>query len=319
MRVSVIVPVYNPGDYLVTNIECMMRQTGEDKEFIYVDDGSTDSSLEVLKSYQRKDHRIKIISQKNQGPSVARNEGIKQAMGDIIMFVDSDDYISDGSIDYIKSIMQKYSLEVFLGREIPVFSDREVEKCERINTEQPIVETGIDLLVKGKNSFTNCLYTYDKQFLLAHNLFFEPGIIHEDMEYIPKVLRVATRVMKMEYRYYYHVYRENSITHREDIVRSRDLIFIAHKWNEVLLKESISCEEKKYFKRYCAWLCSQAVHVAILNRFSIDDIFEKENERKNIAAILYKGSIGHKALAIFLLCHWDKIYEKVYLMFRKMK
>lgn len=93
VKISVIVPVYNVEDYLPFALQSLMDQTLVDVEFICVNDGSTDNSLEMLKEYAKKDERFIIIDKKNGGVSSARNEGLKRASGRWIMFLDPDDYL----------------------------------------------------------------------------------------------------------------------------------------------------------------------------------------------------------------------------------
>ena len=90
--VSVVVPVYNTELYLNQCVDSLLAQTLKNVEFIFVDDGSTDRSVEILKEYQQKDPRITILQQKNQFAGVARNNGMKAATGKYIIFVDSDDF-----------------------------------------------------------------------------------------------------------------------------------------------------------------------------------------------------------------------------------
>ena len=92
---SIIIPVYNAEKYLKECINSVLRQKLEDYEVILVDDGSTDSSLKICRSYESKNSRIKVLHQTNQGVSSARNSGIKQANGDWLTFIDSDDVIDD--------------------------------------------------------------------------------------------------------------------------------------------------------------------------------------------------------------------------------
>ena len=92
MDVSVVVPVYNTSRFLRQCVDSLINQTWKDVEFIFVDDGSTDGSLEILKEYQKRDARIKVLEQKNLHAGVARNNGMKQATGKYIIFLDSDDY-----------------------------------------------------------------------------------------------------------------------------------------------------------------------------------------------------------------------------------
>ncbi len=90
-KISVIIPVYNTENYLKECLNSVINQTFKDIEIICVNDGSTDNSLSILEEYARTDSRIKIINQKNQGVSSSRNNGIKSARGEYIMFLDSDD------------------------------------------------------------------------------------------------------------------------------------------------------------------------------------------------------------------------------------
>ena len=90
--ISVIVPVYNAEKYLPQCVESLLRQTKKEFELIFVDDGSTDRSVEILEQYREKDDRIKILRQKNQYAGVARNNGMSVAKGEYLCFLDSDDH-----------------------------------------------------------------------------------------------------------------------------------------------------------------------------------------------------------------------------------
>ncbi len=91
--ISIIVPVYNAEKFLPQCLDSLVNQTYKEIEVICVNDGSTDGSLSILEQYAAKDTRVKVISQENQGPSEARNNGISKAEGEWMMFVDSDDWL----------------------------------------------------------------------------------------------------------------------------------------------------------------------------------------------------------------------------------
>lgn len=93
VMVSVIVPVYNAERYLDRCISSLSRQSLNECEFIFVNDGSTDKSETIIRRHQAEDRRIKLVCQQNQGVSAARNAGIHLATGDYIGFVDADDYV----------------------------------------------------------------------------------------------------------------------------------------------------------------------------------------------------------------------------------
>lgn len=96
--ISIIIPVFNAEKYLSECIESILKQTYKEFEVILIDDGSTDQSLNILKKYQKKDYRIRIIHQENKGVGVARNNGIDNAKGEFIIFVDADDVLPENSL-----------------------------------------------------------------------------------------------------------------------------------------------------------------------------------------------------------------------------
>ncbi len=98
-KVSVIVPVYNAQKYLARCIESIVAQTYKNLELILVNDGSTDDSLLLCEEYSKKDDRIKLLSQENSGAGLARNTGLQNATGKFVLFVDSDDYIENTTIE----------------------------------------------------------------------------------------------------------------------------------------------------------------------------------------------------------------------------
>lgn len=111
MKISTIVPVYNTAKYVGRCIDSIISQTYSDWELILVDDGSTDESLDILTSYAKKENRIKIIHQVNAGPGIARNSGIAQAIGEYVVFVDSDDVIRS---DYFEKLSGETADVVFI-------------------------------------------------------------------------------------------------------------------------------------------------------------------------------------------------------------
>jgi glycosyltransferase involved in cell wall biosynthesis len=109
-RVSVIVPVYNAESYLRRCLDSILNQSYSDLELVLVNDGSTDGSADICNEYEKKDNRVKFLSQTNQGPALARKYGVENAEGVYVMFVDSDDYIDEGYIYGLISYMNHSDL-----------------------------------------------------------------------------------------------------------------------------------------------------------------------------------------------------------------
>ena len=103
--ISVIVPVYNVEEYLEECLESIRQQTFTTFEVILVNDGSTDGSQAICEHFCQTDKRFRLINQKNQGQSVARNHGEKESIGEYIIFVDSDDVVSLGLLEQLMKYM----------------------------------------------------------------------------------------------------------------------------------------------------------------------------------------------------------------------
>lgn len=104
--ISVIVPVYNAERYLTETVECILNQTYKNFELLLIDDGSSDSSPSLCDSFASKDSRVRVFHNENMGPAGARNFGLKQAEGDFIAFVDSDDLIDR---DYLEQLIKTFN------------------------------------------------------------------------------------------------------------------------------------------------------------------------------------------------------------------
>lgn len=103
-KVSVIVPAYNVESYIHRAIESVIGQTYENVELVVVDDGSEDNTWNIIKKYAKQDVRIKAIRQKNQGVSAARNTALDALTGDYAVFLDSDDWLEEGTVEYLLNL-----------------------------------------------------------------------------------------------------------------------------------------------------------------------------------------------------------------------
>lgn len=111
IKISTIIPVYNAEDYLRKTLDSVLSQSLTDIEVICVDDGSRDSSREIIEEYARQDSRVILLTQENQHAGVARNNGVNHARGEYIHFLDSDDYVLDFSYESIYNKVVKYNLD----------------------------------------------------------------------------------------------------------------------------------------------------------------------------------------------------------------
>ena len=110
--ISVIVPVYNNADHLKDCIQSLKAQSYDNLELIFVNDGSTDNSAEIL----QKEESIRLINKENGGAASARNRGIDEASGEYITFVDADDYISPDYVKKLYGLIEKYQVQIAFGK-----------------------------------------------------------------------------------------------------------------------------------------------------------------------------------------------------------
>lgn len=169
VKISIIVPVYNSEKYLSRCIDSILNQTMKDFELILINDGSTDNSLSILKNYELKDSRIRVIDQKNVGVSKTRNKGIKLANGDYITFIDNDDTIKS---DYLEKFLS------FIGD-----YDMVIGGYQRVDSNGNIIsEFRLKDSLWAKYTFiTPWARIYKKKFLIDNNIKFLTSPIGEDV------------------------------------------------------------------------------------------------------------------------------------------
>lgn len=126
LLISVIVPVFNPGNHLKKCLESLVNQTYPNLQIILIDDGSTDDSSIICDEYAAKDERILCIHQQNEGVSRARNIGIALSNGDYLHFPDSDDYIELDTYEYLLEIIKKHNCGVVSFEYFINYPDKEV-------------------------------------------------------------------------------------------------------------------------------------------------------------------------------------------------
>lgn len=140
VKASVVIPVYNEEGYLSECLQSLKDQDFEDCEFICVDDGSTDRSLQICESFAASDARFKVISQKNSGPAVARNKGIDLAQGEYICFVDSDDRARSNMLSRLYEVAKSGDYDIVVHG-ADTFGEGEPEKyiTDAINVKNHVI------------------------------------------------------------------------------------------------------------------------------------------------------------------------------------
>lgn len=208
--VSVIIPVYNSEKFLKRCVNSLRKQTLKEIEMIFINDGSTDNSLSILKSFEKIDNRIKIINQENSGPSIARNNGIKIAKGEYISFVDSDDWLDINMYKEMLELAHKSKADVVIS-DIIVINSNSKQYVNGLNIKgkelfkDDIEEYIIKELLKNSkyNSMWNKLYK--KNIILENSIFLDEGLFYAEdwlfnIEFFTKINKAA--YIKKAFYYY---------------------------------------------------------------------------------------------------------------------
>lgn len=222
-KVSIIIPVYNTADFVREAIESILNQTLQDLEVIAVNDGSTDGTLEILQSMASEDSRVKVLSQKNQGQSIARNEGIRIASGKYLYFMDSDDYLKKEALQACFDKCEANNLDFLffdadiLNKESDLYMD--LNYSRKNFTDESTTYNGIDILnilvQHWAYSASPCLSFIRIDYFNRINLNFYPGIIHEDQLFTVLLYLQAERVMCIHQAYFLRRFRSDSTMTRK--------------------------------------------------------------------------------------------------------
>ena len=169
--VSIIVPCYNCYFSIGKLIESIFKQTYNDWELILIDDGSKDKTIDQLEHYSSLDNRIKIFRQENQGVSGARNRGIKEAHGEFVTFIDSDDWIDDTYLEHLILLQGKFQSDLTITgyKEISNNQIKEIRPEEGSYTTKEISKI-LNSIKEGNLLLPICSKLYKKNIIDNYNL-----------------------------------------------------------------------------------------------------------------------------------------------------
>ena len=223
-KASVIVPVYKVEEYLEKCVQSILAQTERDFELILVDDGSPDRCGALCDSLAQTDSRIRVIHQENQGLGGARNTGIREARGDWLLLVDSDDWIEP-------KILEK-AMEAGLREEadLVMFAFRTVDEQGRelgVFREDMPKERGITLQEHKEALLTApCAWNklYRRGFFQGTGLAYPPRVWYEDLRTSPKLMAKAGRMVFLDEVGYNYLQRQGSIMKSANLERNQEIL-----------------------------------------------------------------------------------------------
>lgn len=259
-KISIIVPVYNVEKYIKKCLDSIVNQTYKNLEIIIINDGSTDDSLSIVEKYQKKDKRILLMNQINQGVSVARNNALKCASGDYIMFIDSDDWLELDTCHKLIDKIEKEKSDIVIFNFIKEFNSKSVKNLNYDENFDLSIKENYDKFLsvmiapfyKVKNlKYLGLGYAFNKiikRDCIKNVKFPFEGLCayNEDIMFYLQLFKNAKIIsLSNEFLYHYRVY-DQSATFKYN----KDIILVNNKTFEILnsnvgvenlcLKETIS-------------------------------------------------------------------------------
>lgn len=296
---SIIIPVYNVEKYLEECMRSIQVLDGHSVEIILVNDGSTDGSGHLCQQYADTLENVKYVEQKNQGLSEARNTGIRNAIGEYLLFLDSDDYLyTNNLLKLVGSIDQNTGEDFFIGRAYEFEDGTSDYKLCQIDYSQIKSDSPEKAFMKLDSIddfwFAAWLIIIKRDFLIENNLYFKKGIYHEDELWVPSVFAKSKHCGFLNIGFYcYRLNRRGSIISTHNIKREFDKIIIIDEFDKLSVD---SLAKRKMLKKRQA-----ALLFGIILKL---DYFSNNNEYKALEKQINSRSnklVEGKYIPIFVL------------------
>lgn len=245
-NVSVIIPVFNTGQFLERCLDSVLDQTWRSLEVLAVNDGSTDGSAEILAAYARRDPRIQVFEQPNAGLAAARNRGVAEARGEYLAFIDSDDYVHPRMLASMLESASREGADVAICRFQQVAEDGEVLKTSSLPTGLS-VDAWFRRILSAEDSSMACNKLFRRSLLVDSGVRFPVGLLHEDVPAIVQLIYHAQKIVVVDEPLYFWVRRSGTITSRTSVKHVLDLMWGFKMVQEFLDQHGIMSEYRAEF------------------------------------------------------------------------
>lgn len=249
IKVSIIIPIYNVEQYLRECLNSVVNQTLKDIEIICVNDGSTDGSYEILKEYAAKDSRIMLFNQKNKGPCAARNFAIKQAKGEYLGFIDSDDWIDLNYFEKLYNEAQNNNCDIACAglRRYKINRAPIYIKFKKIQVFHEVSDKAKAVNLPLYNYMCNKIFKRDAWFKTG--IMFPEGENFEDISILLKLLYYMGDLVTVPNIYYWYRNNLNSIVNNNTQKNREDLLNAWKKLYDFADEHYIKLDKTRQFKK----------------------------------------------------------------------
>lgn len=225
VKVSFVVPAYNVSKYIACCVDSILNQSLKEIEVIVINDGSTDNTLEILKSFS--DSRLKIISKQNEGLTVARNDGIALAVGEYIVNVDGDDFIDKDYAKFGYEMAKKFNADIVITDMFKDYSDRVVYiKDYVINSNKIDKNIYFDKVIFSDGVLHNMVNKVIKSEILKQTPFPKGIFLAEDFDTFVKIIAKSNNIVKLNKAFYHYRIGENNTSGFNSLKGIKDHKFV---------------------------------------------------------------------------------------------
>lgn len=274
-KVSVIIPIYNVAPYVERCLKSVVSQSFKDLEVIVVDDCGEDNSMALVQTFIDKYHgpiSFRILRHShNRGLSAARNTGIENATGEYVMFLDSDDYWAEDSLQLVIDKLSDEDILYFNAQVIEHGEEKPVS--DLVNVHKVSGDDYYSLVIQHQQHFPFvCVWNglFRRDFLSSNNLLFYESIYHEDELFTPIALHCAKTVSSIQTALYVYCVRDFTLSTQTTIKHCQDLEFIIGQLFNYFQDNQILDSKKK---RYLSLLQTVVIRRAVENNFPRNAFF----------------------------------------------
>lgn len=288
--ISIIVPIYNVEPYLRKCVSSILEQTYQNLEIILVDDGSPDNCSAICDEYSEKDARIRVIHKENGGLSDARNAGIDTATGEYIIFVDSDDWISENCIEVLLQIQQKNHTLISVIDTVESDGTKESERSYSVGYDIKEVYTAEEAMqvIFLQHEFNTSAWAKLYHISIFDGIRFTKGILYEDLDLIYRLIDKVGKISFSPAGKYYYFQRNDSIVHAKFDSRHFILVDIS--------SEIIKFVDERYPRIHDAAVCRYVFsNILLLSRIVKDDEFRIQRAELCENILKIKKEIYHNS------------------------
>lgn len=288
--ISIVIPIYNVEKYLRKCLDSVYSLNLDNKEVVLVNDGSTDTSINILNEFKNKyPNKTKLITQKNQGLSEARNMGIKNSNGKYILFIDSDDFIIPTETEEFINFGLDKKVDILIGNYREYYNENYIVQISFYNLDKNLEKEGIFFIENGvKNKcfgFAVWQNIYRKNFLLENNLFFKKGLLHEDNLFTPEAFFYAKKVRCFNKKFYF--YRKNNLESITHTVNKKNYEHMLYTIIELLEFKKSNNIENNYFNRIILGIYINVVKEGYINKEVYNNIVDLKFNFREKLKLLY--------------------------------